>query len=588
MTSSSARRRKPLAIGLSVIVCVVVALVSIGEFSRERATVDGWMDRQAQVVEGVVDDAIDGVFRNLTAAAAFVEQTSPKSPEFAEFIDRIDGAANAVGIGYLTIVRSKEVEVYLEHQHESGPELHEIFGLNEDGSRKSIYDGNRTEFYPVEMFAVGKIVRPLLNGESTLEQLGLGLDIGYDPIWREDVAAAAAAPGPALSRFIDIKLAGLALDGVFFASIPVEGADGEIDGLVAAMMLEPLLLGDLDNRLLDEVQWELFAEGGLPERIDPSSSRVFALEMPGATWSLAIAPTDDALSDLRGQPWWLVATVAGVLAALAALSLWLLVDRRVEHSRLMRFKQVVDDKDRFLASVSHELRTPLTVVSGVANELRDRRKAFTEEEESSLLTMLVDQSDELAAIVEDLLIAARSDIGKVVIQYQQTDLGAEARRALEAAGTTATMRGEPGTAWADGQRVGQILRNLLTNAHRYGGPKVHIEFSANAGSVVAVVADNGPPIPEKTRDVMFEAYESAHKSDQVVRSVGLGLYISRNLARAMGGELDYAHDGAWSRFRLSLPEVNAARERVMAPPRRAVLQAEVVPIGQTSAVRFLE
>ena len=71
-----------------------------------------------------------------------------------------------------------------------------------------------------------------------------------------------------------------------------------------------------------------------------------------------------------------------------------------------------------------------------------------------------------------------------------------------------------------------------------------------------MVADNGDGVPRAKREAIFESYESAHEPVTAVRSVGLGLYISRNLARAMGGDLEYVYDGTWSRFRLRLRTVN--------------------------------
>ena len=124
--------------------------------------------------------------------------------------------------------------------------------------------------------------------------------------------------------------------------------------------------------------------------------------------------------------------------------------------------------------------------------------------------MLVDESDELSGIVEDLLIAARSDIAKVAIHYVDVDLGEMATQTLEMSGVEATLRGVPGHANADPQRVRQILRNLLTNAGRYGGSQIRIDFAEGVGWTEISVADNGDGVPAEKRETIFQSYESAH------------------------------------------------------------------------------
>jgi signal transduction histidine kinase len=327
------------------------------------------------------------------------------------------------------------------------------------------------------------------------------------------------------------------------------------------------------------VNWEIIPEGVATD-ITSSHVQIRPVELPGTTWFVAVAPTDTALAELRGLPWWAVAGIAASLALLASLAAWLYIDRRTEHRRVSQFRQLANDKDRFLASVSHELRTPLTVVSGLAYELHGQPAGFSADERQDLLGMLVEQTDELSGIVEDLLIAARSDIGKVTIHYEEVDVGAEAERAIETSGGIGTVSGRPTTAYADSQRVRQILRNLLTNAKRYGGPKIQIEFAEGSGWTEIVVADNGAGVPRAERESIFESYKSAHKPGTQVGSVGLGLYISRNLARAMGGELEYTYDGTWSRFRLRLQTASGLPlEEALRDDARRVPTTEVTNVA---------
>ena len=546
---------RPVAVGIALLIVATFVIASTVKVTSSRSEFDDWLDQQAQVVSEIVRDALDDVVADLESVAAFVEETRPDAGSFQSFIDRIDGSASALGIGYVTEIAAADLDAFIEQQRagQRGDD-YDIFGFDIGGDPVSVDRADRTEFYPVHFFALGKTVRDLITNDPAAAEIGAGMDAGYDPVWRVDIDRSMDLAGPAFSEFTSMQIDVLHLDRVFFASVPVEANPNSTRGLVLAMIVEPLLLADLQRGELDTVEWEAIPPGGEMARVTSDTVRTYPLELPGATWTLAVAPTDGALADLRGLPWWTPGVIAATLVFLAAVALWLLADRRSEHQRAARLRQVATDKDRFLASVSHELRTPLTVVSGAAYELRDPPAHLSEDERDGLLGMLVEQAEELTGIVEDLLVAARSDIGKVAIHLQDVDLGAEIRQAMATSGTTATITGDAGFAYADAQRVRQILRNLLTNAKRYGGPEIRIEFAEGATWTEVVVADNGGGVPRARREAIFEPYESAHASSTDVRSIGLGLYISRTLARAMEGDLVYSYDGTWSRFRLRLQD----------------------------------
>jgi signal transduction histidine kinase len=542
-------------LGLVLLVVATFVIASTLKLADSRSEIAAWTDQEAELVEEDVTEAIDGVLSDLESIAAFIEGGNPTPSSFLRFVQQIDGTAHAVGVGYTPVVAAGNIDAFISQRRLLNAE-YEIFGLTPDGKPEPIDRTGRTAYYPIEFFAVGELISPLAPEEDFA--FGRGMDAGYNSSWRAEAARAANADGPALSRFISINSDVVSLDRVFLASVPVRGDDGSTIGLVQALMLEQLLLPEVQGHALDGVEWEVIPDVASPTRLDPELAKVYPLEVPGGgTWSLAIAPTDETLAELRGLPWWVTGFIAATVAFFAALALWLFVDRRAEYRRVALFEQQAKDKDRFLASVSHELRTPLTVVSGLISELHDDPGGFSEDERAGLMDMLVEQTDELSGIVEDLLVAARDDIGMVTIHHSNVALGEEAARTMKASGIEATTRGIPGHAFADPQRVRQILRNLLTNAKRYGGPKVRIDFAEGVGWTEVGVADNGAGVPHDKQEAIFQSYESAHALTSEVRSVGLGLYISRTLARAMGGELEYLYDGTWSHFRLRLPSAPA-------------------------------
>ena len=223
-----------------------------------------------------------------------------------------------------------------------------------------------------------------------------------------------------------------------------------------------------------------------------------------------------------------------------------------------RLQELVKSKDQFIASVSHELRTPLTAVVGLTDELRNHHSTFSQPERQEFMDLIAEQAADVANIVEDLLVAARADIGAVTLAPKEIDIAATVRSLAETTGDEAG----PGLqlpsnghlhALADESRVRQILRNLLSNARRYGGPNITVRAGRDGSNVWIEVGDNGPGISETDRDRIFEPYTTAHPVSGVTAAVGLGLTVSRQLARLMSGDLTYRCEKGESTFRLSLP-----------------------------------
>jgi PAS domain S-box-containing protein len=220
-------------------------------------------------------------------------------------------------------------------------------------------------------------------------------------------------------------------------------------------------------------------------------------------------------------------------------------------------------KDELVASVSHELRTPITTIYGMAFELRDNSADFSADETRELIEIIAEQSRELSNIVEDLLVASRSDLNTLAVRPEVVDMRSEiaqivASSAPESASAVDVPEGI--FALADPLRLRQIVRNLLTNARRYGGETVTIHAGTDKRIVYIRVIDNGPGIAEHEREAIFQPYVRAASDRALPGSIGLGLPVSRRLARLMGGDLVYRYDDC-SVFEISLP---AATRRAVA------------------------
>jgi signal transduction histidine kinase len=209
--------------------------------------------------------------------------------------------------------------------------------------------------------------------------------------------------------------------------------------------------------------------------------------------------------------------------------------------------------------VSHEIRTPLTAIVGLSEAIVAGAEDLSEGEVGELMAIIARQSRELAELVEDLLVASRADFGNLSIRPEPVDLIGQARRVVEGltqsypTSKTITVEGEETWAWADPLRVRQIIRNLVSNAIKYGGDQITVAFEEGT-STRLVVTDNGRGVPPEEVELIFQRYYRSSDSPTMPGSVGIGLAVSRQLAEMMDGSLEYV-PGDRGRFVLTLPGV---------------------------------
>jgi signal transduction histidine kinase len=180
---------------------------------------------------------------------------------------------------------------------------------------------------------------------------------------------------------------------------------------------------------------------------------------------------------------------------------------------------------------------------------------YSQDEILEMVSLISSQSVEMARLVDDLLTAERAASGNLTVRPGAIDLLEESQSVVSSLGVglEVTVVGTPTEAWADRFRTRQIMRNLLTNAHRYGGPTVRIELSAREGVAVLEVIDDGNGVSGIDAEHIFDPYYRSRTESTRPESVGLGLAVARQLARVMDGDLIYVRQGGWTRFELTLP-----------------------------------
>ncbi|MEN3341994.1 MAG: two-component system, OmpR family, sensor kinase [Actinomycetota bacterium] len=218
----------------------------------------------------------------------------------------------------------------------------------------------------------------------------------------------------------------------------------------------------------------------------------------------------------------------------------------------------------FLMSVSHELRTPLTAIRGHVSALREGVIDDPAAREASL-AVIEEEGLRLERLVGDVLDLAKLDAQRFTVLQEEVDMEQLCERAYAAFGEEARrreidyrrqLRGHP-VIVTDGDRVLQIISNLLANAFRWtpAGGRVELALSAENGAVSVAVADTGPGIAPEERERIFRAFWSRDGG-----GTGLGLAIARELALALGGRIDLQSEpGRGSRFELVLPGGPGAR-----------------------------
>ena len=205
-----------------------------------------------------------------------------------------------------------------------------------------------------------------------------------------------------------------------------------------------------------------------------------------------------------------------------------------------------ESKSAFLASMSHELRTPLNAIIGYQSLLRDGLSGPVTDGQLSQLSRIRASADHLLSLIDEVLTFSRVDVGKELVQREQVNLRPVINEAISMVAPVAAARGlklrdesTDAEMYTDSFKLRQILLNLLSNAVKFSDTgEIVVRSNLDHDCVEISVADSGIGIAEQNLERVFDPFwQVEQRSTRRAGGTGLGLSVSRSLARLLGGDI---------------------------------------------------
>jgi signal transduction histidine kinase len=442
----------------------------------------------------------------------------------------------------------------------------------------------------VQILVVGVVLTALLvlavfvvNRENS----GAVADDAQAAILSESVLSAAAGVRNATSFSVVLSTSGADDSLIGDSRRGAEGALGELGTRVER------LIGELpaeEQNVVGEAQadFEAATESALGELQTGDQVRISeALVIQGAAYeqlSTTVAEVRDARTGeilLAGEGVGRAADAVRFLVVFLVplgimIGVWRAVrrtsERRILTEELRHEREVSQSKDSFIADVSHELRTPLTGIYGFASALEDDDSSLSPASRE-LVGLIVTEAAELARMVDDLVAAGRIDAGAISYNLETVELSPEIEeviRPFKRRGVSVEVDNIGISVRADRLRLRQLLRNLVSNAVKYGGSEIAVTAYGQGDMVVIEIIDDGLGVSADVADRLFNRYVHEHGSALLQGSVGLGLAIARSFAEGMQGTLVYKRIEELTIFEITLPAADRGVVKASDPVLTAV------------------
>ncbi|HET7568119.1 MAG TPA: ATP-binding protein [Gaiellaceae bacterium] len=306
--------------------------------------------------------------------------------------------------------------------------------------------------------------------------------------------------------------------------------------------------------------WEgLRRENGTAPAAATEGTELVELDLPGgaslAVWTSPYAPFfgEDELALLR------------TLGALTGVALDRVRLYQAEHEARIALERANEVKSNFVALAAHELRTPMTTIHGFVTTLHHLGDRLDDEQTEQLRAALVQQTQRMALLIEQLLDLSRLDAEAIKIDPRPLRVREQVDAIVAAAAPepelVAVRVADDLVVPVDRDALERIVTNLVTNAFRYGEPPVVVAAEQTDRHFRLTVEDCGPGVQPAFVPDLFERFTRSDEARPQAVGTGLGLAIARSYAQAHGGDLLYEDaEPHGARFRLVLPTVAAPVE----------------------------
>ncbi len=340
-----------------------------------------------------------------------------------------------------------------------------------------------------------------------------------------------------------------------FAESQEEVASRVLEPAAAIVGANAIAIRNAERRIvaawnLPESLWSSLERGNVPVA-ETSSGELVDLEVPGGSLVVWTSPYAPFFGDEELR---LLSTV-GALTGLALDRVRLF---QAEHEARLALERADEVKTNFIALAAHELRTPMTTIHGFVTTLHHLGDRLDERQREEVRGALLQQTQRMAALVEQLLDLSRLDADAIEIAPERVDVREQVQQIV----TTAVANpdaveidvADDTVAIVDRNALERILTNLVTNAFRYGQPPVRVHAERTDRHLRLSVEDSGGGVSPEFVPDLFERFTRSEGSRASAVGTGLGLAIARSYARAHGGDLLYEDaDPHGARFKLVLP-----------------------------------
>src|SRR4051812_1542066 len=286
-------------------------------------------------------------------------------------------------------------------------------------------------------------------------------------------------------------------------------------------------------------------------------------------------PGDVQIVSQSGQTLWLSCSYSRIPETETRREVLVVVARNITQAR-----ELERLKDDFVAVVSHELRTPLVPIKGWAQTLLNRGDRLSEDQRRTAVQSILAQAQKLESLVLNILEASRieagrtdgdgvADVGGITARIVEDTLVSRPDRTLRLRPPSVPANVRGSAVWVE-----RAVSNLVANAIKYSpdDEPVDVTISIEGNDVLVAVTDRGPGIASDSQERIFERFERLEESRKQT-GTGLGLYINRRLARAMGGDVTVSSvPGAGSPFLLRLPASPVALQPASRFPEQRMIE----------------